>query len=163
MRLSLIKFETGVRALLTTGGGLHTPGHDALASSPPFEYNRILLQGTTGMIDIRGDKPVEGLPLVTLIRGDRAEPVELVPGTGSGASWHRGVSPHKDLLRCLKTGEMHPLSGTSARATLEVLMAIYESARLRQVVTLPLEKGENPLEQMLAERGIPFLQVGSGA
>ena len=161
--LALIKFETGVRALLTTGGGLHTPAHDALASSPPFEYNRILLQGTTGMIDIRGDGPVEGLPLVTLIKGDRAEPVELVPGTGSGASWHRGVSPHKDLLRCLETGEVHPLSGTSARATLEVLMAIYESARLRQVVTLPLEKGENPLEEMLAERGIPFLQVGSGA
>ena len=161
--MALIKFETGVRALVTTGGGIPTPAGDALASSPPFEYNRILLHGTSGTIDIRGDSPVEGVPLVTLIKGDRAVPVELFAEDGGGGKWHRGISPHKDLLRCLEEGRTHQLSAASARATLEVLLAVYESSRLRQVVTLPLANRDNPLEQMLAERGIPFVQVGSGA
>ena len=157
--VALMKFATGVRGLLTTGGGHTNPAKEALGSPPPFEYNRILLQGTAGMIDIRGDSRVEGVPLVTLIRGDKAEAVELFPGEEpNGRGWHRGLSPHADLIRCLEEGRTHPLSGYSARATLEVLMAVYESSRLRRVITLPLENKENPLEQMLAEQGKPFVK-----
>ncbi len=49
------------------------------------------------------------------------------------------------LLRCLETGATHPLAAPSARATLEVLLAIYESARRRAVVPLPLAISENPV------------------
>lgn len=158
--MALMKFETGVRGLLTVGGGHINAAKEALGTSAPFEYHRILLQGSKGVIDIRGDSPIEGIPLVSLIRGDKSEAVDLLDEDGKRQRWHKGLSPHADLIRCLEDGSTHQLSGFSARATLEVLMAVYESSRLRRVITLPMDNQENPLEQMLRERGKPFLEVG---
>lgn len=158
--IALMKFETGVRGLLTVGGGHTNSAKEALGTSARFEYHRIVLQGSTGVIDIRGDSPIDGIPLVSLIKGDKSEAVDLFTGQdGKMQRWHQGLSPHADLIRCLNEGSTHPLSGQSARATLEVLMAVYESSRLRRMITLPMDNLENPLEQMLAERGKPFLEV----
>ena len=38
---------------------------------------------------------------------------------------------------------------------MEVMMAIYESARIRDVVELPLHTGDNPLDLMVDEGTLP--------
>lgn len=56
------------------------------------------------------------------------------------------------MLDCLQQPELpHPLEAQSARHTLEILLAIYESSRRRQAIRLPLDVEDNPLISMLAE------------
>ncbi len=143
----LIKFASGVRAWLTQGGYI-TPAGEPLGTPPfsPAQYVRIALHGSRGRIEVDGDQAVEGRPLLRVVRGGEVEVVPLEPG-----QWHRGLSPQVDLLNALEDGHRHLLAGESARADLELLMAVYESARLRRLVVLPLENRENPFMQMLAE------------
>ena len=145
--LALIKFATGVRAWLTQGS-LLTPAQEPLGTPmfPYDQYVRITLHGPRGRIEIDGDHAVEDRPLLRVVRGDELEVVPLDHGR-----WHRGLSPQVDLLNALEDGHRHQLDGESARADLELLMAVYESSRLRRLITFPLEKGENPFYQMLGE------------
>jgi hypothetical protein len=56
------------------------------------------------------------------------------------------------LVDCLEQpGLIHPLEAQSARDTLEILLAIYESSRRRELVKLPMEIQDNPLISMLNE------------
>lgn len=55
----------------------------------------------------------------------------------------------RDLVRCVEGGGEPLASGRKARKTLEVIIAIYESARRREVVLLPLEISFNPLFKMV--------------
>ena len=55
---------------------------------------------------------------------------------------------------------MHRSSGTQARYTLEIIMAIYESLRIKNVVTMPLETKESPLEIMVNDGTLPVLKKG---
>jgi predicted dehydrogenase len=105
-----------------------------------------LLLGSEGRIEIAGDAPPDGQPLLRVVAGGRADVVDVDTG------WHRGLSPQVDMLNALEDGHVHPLNGESARADLEVLLAVYESARLGRLVVMPLENSSNPLEQLLAER-----------
>ena len=50
---------------------------------------------------------------------------------------------------------MHRNAGTIARDTVEVMMALYESARKNHVIRMPLEEKSYPLERMVAEGGLP--------
>jgi len=56
--------------------------------------------------------------------------------------------------------EMHRNSGYQARLTMEIMMAIYESLRIRDVVVLPLKTRENPLDLMVEDRTLPVLKPG---
>ncbi len=51
--------------------------------------------------------------------------------------------------------EGHRSEGETARLTMELMMAIYESARIRDAVELPLLTGENPLDLMVEEGDLP--------
>ena len=56
------------------------------------------------------------------------------------------------MIDCLEQpGRPHLLEAQSARDTLEILLAIYESSRVRQAVRLPLDVTDNPLLTMLAD------------
>jgi UDP-N-acetyl-2-amino-2-deoxyglucuronate dehydrogenase len=46
----------------------------------------------------------------------------------------------------------HPLSGRNAIRGFEVVMAVYESARLNERIVLPLEQDRFPLEIMIEEK-----------
>ncbi|HEX6972628.1 MAG TPA: Gfo/Idh/MocA family oxidoreductase [Limnochordia bacterium] len=160
--LALFKFTNGVRAFLTTGGEPGTGDREALGAATngideqaAFHYHRILLHGSHGVIDIRGDRPAGGQPLLSIRRGGE---IEGIPVDHHG--WHHGRSPQSELIDVLEQGGTHPLDGRSARATLEILMAIFESARLGGIVSLPLNNPANPLEQMLTAQGRPFLATG---
>jgi predicted dehydrogenase len=57
----------------------------------------------------------------------------------------------KQFVSVLLQGASHPLSGDSGLKDLEIVMAIYESARLRARVNLPLGQPRYPLEIMIEE------------
>ena len=54
----------------------------------------------------------------------------------------------------------HRSSGRQARYTMEIMMAIYESLRIKNVVTMPLETKESPLELMIEDGTLPVLEEG---
>lgn len=135
--LAMIRFQTGIRAVLTTGGHL-SPRREALRPVEPEAYHRFWVLGTRGVLEVNGDGKVGERPLVRLVSDSGENIPEVTPG------WYRGLSPHADLLRALEDGGPHLLDGLSARATLEILMAVYESARCRRLITLPLENRKNP-------------------
>jgi predicted dehydrogenase len=58
---------------------------------------------------------------------------------------------YRKLARTLRQGEVHPMSARVALRGLEIVMAIYESARLGRRIELPLEQEHFPLELMLEE------------
>ena len=54
----------------------------------------------------------------------------------------------------------HRGSGVQARYTIEIMMAIYESLRIKNVVTMPMETKELPLELMVDDGTLPVLEEG---
>ena len=51
----------------------------------------------------------------------------------------------------IRDGADHPLSGDSALKDLEVIMAIFESARLHRKLELPLQQDRFPLDTMIED------------
>ena len=66
----------------------------------------------------------------------------------------------KELIAWIEGAEVHRGSGEGARATVEILMALLESARRHQMVRLPLREKGYPLELMLAEGLLEPTQKG---
>ncbi len=60
----------------------------------------------------------------------------------------------EELIAWLEGSPPHRSRGESGRATMEVLMAIMESSRLRRAIYLPLETTESPLELMIESEQI---------
>ncbi len=153
--MALFAFDTGVQGFLTHGG--YTMSSQGEKRREPIwpgvmggNYHHIILHGTEGVIEIDGDSPTEGRPWVRLVKNGavRELPVEWdssIPNHLRSAHAHLTCL----LLDSLDTGAYHPLDASSARATLEVLMAVYESSRRRAVIQLPLDVQENPLFEML--------------
>ena len=50
--------------------------------------------------------------------------------------------------------------GKQARGTMEIMMAMYETMRIKNIVKMPLETKESPLEMMVADGTLPVLQEG---
>ena len=74
----------------------------------------------------------------------------LADETGYGIGGQVHADQIKELVDWLEGGAEHRGSATKARVTLEIMMALYESARRNKVIRLPLEEGGYPLEQMIA-------------
>lgn len=156
--MALFSFNTGVRGILTLGGS--TVSSQGVKQYEPLwpevtgsNYQHIILRGTKGIIEIDGDSPTEERPWIRLIKDGKVQELPTI--------WDSSIPNHlrtshayliRLLLESLETGTYHPLDASSARATLEVLMAIYESSRRRAVVQLPLDVQENPLFDMLNDK-----------
>lgn len=56
--------------------------------------------------------------------------------------------------------EDHRGNGKQAKITMEILMAIYESLRIRDVVKFPMSTKENPLDLLVADGTLPVLVPG---
>jgi hypothetical protein len=54
----------------------------------------------------------------------------------------------------------HRGNGRQARYTMEIMMAIYESLRIKSVVVMPLKTRDNPLEMMVNDGTLPVLVEG---
>jgi UDP-N-acetylglucosamine 3-dehydrogenase len=152
--LGWIGLQGGVRLLLGAGSATQAGSEDRTTISPRSitgrTYHRIVLHGTTGRLEIDGDAPDDGGSLVRIHAGDdvevvfSAEDFDLEPAF---SAVDREVFAMVDCLE--QPGLGHPLEAQSARDTLEILLAIYESSRRRQLVTLPMEVEDNPLIAML--------------
>jgi predicted dehydrogenase len=86
---------------------------------------------------------------------------------GQTAGWQRIVPPavptdqFQEFVDWLDgTVPGHRSSGCEARVTMEIMMAIYESLRIRDVVRLPLQTRENPLDLLVEEGTLPVKQPG---
>lgn len=154
--IGLIGLEGGFRVLLGAGS-IGCPDTDERISISPQQvegptYHRIVIHGTRGRLVIDGDRPVEGKPLVQVFRGDdivilfSADDYARQPG-------YSAVSQEiATMIDCVgQSGSSHPLEAQSARDTLEILLAIYESSRRREAIILPLDARDNPLLTMLAD------------
>ena len=60
-------------------------------------------------------------------------------------------TPLEELLAWMEGGPEHRNSGRTAMLTEEIMMAIYESARLRQYIEPPFDKLTSPLLEMVAD------------
>ena len=129
---AVIHFATGVRGMVETG----------ICSR--HGYQRMLVYGSEGQIEISGTGPSAGQPpLRARVRG---ESDWLAPELPDVNPFVREVSL---LVDAMENGTPHPLDGASARATHEILMAVFESAQRRARIDLPLTVSEHPLFSML--------------
>jgi len=62
----------------------------------------------------------------------------------------------RELIEWIEGGPESRGSGRIARDTVEVMMAMYQSARRNMVITLPLKEKEYPLELMINEGKLPL-------
>ncbi|MEE2658426.1 MAG: Gfo/Idh/MocA family oxidoreductase [Candidatus Latescibacterota bacterium] len=66
----------------------------------------------------------------------------------------------RELLDWIEGGPQHRGAGHQARVTVEIMMALYESARTHRRVDLPMAQKEYPLEVMIAEGKLPLEEEG---
>jgi predicted dehydrogenase len=89
--------------------------------------------------------------------GDRCDPALQIQDAQSGGwrpvefddpqdEWRHN---YEQFARMVLEGADHPLSGASALKDQELVMAIYESSRLRRKIELPLQQDAFPLQLMI--------------
>ncbi|MGB3327962.1 MAG: Gfo/Idh/MocA family oxidoreductase, partial [Thermomicrobiales bacterium] len=142
--LAWIGFDNGARVLLGAGSIMgETPDERLSTATRPVEgptYHRIVLHGTEGRLVLDGDRPLGDAPLVHLHRGAETEVLYTAAEFNADPDFSGVKEEVSALVDCLEDPTLrHPLEGHSARATLEILMGIYESSRRRQAVRFPLD------------------------
>ena len=127
---AIIAFEEGVRGT-----------YESDLPAPSLQGD--IIYGTEGILK-RGD---EGTLL--LLNRHSSDWQSITPPTME-------VDQYDEFIAWLDARiEVHSNEGGIARLTMEVMMAIYESARIRDVVELPLHTGDNPLDLMVDEGTLP--------
>jgi len=73
-----------------------------------------------------------------------------------------GLLMHLEELIAWIEGKIneHRCSGRQARCTVEIMMSIYESLRIKGLVRMPLKTKENPLERMIKDGTLPVEKPG---
>ncbi|NKB66820.1 MAG: hypothetical protein GKR89_07160 [Candidatus Latescibacteria bacterium] len=115
------------------------------------------LRGTEGMIDV-------GETYTRLFNGDTGgwqecdlgvskDQIHVIGGQANGRQT-------RELLRWLEGGPEHRGAGSRARDTVELMMALYESARQHRIVHLPLQEKDYPLQLMIDQGRLPVQKEG---
>jgi predicted dehydrogenase len=151
-----IRFQNGVHVLLGVGSvPPAVPDEPREPINPTVDgktYHRIIVHGTKGRLEVDGDALSGDRAPVRIHRGAEVEEVFVVDPEEAGKRPSAVAREVSSLVDCLEDpGLRHPLNAESARATLEALLAVYESSRRRQAVRLPLDVEDNPLISMLNE------------
>jgi predicted dehydrogenase len=155
--LAWIGFDNGARLLLGAGSAMGEAPDDRISISPEpvtgGTYHRIVLHGTTGRLVLNGDRPNGDGPLVTIHQGAETDVLYTATEFNADPTWSSVDAEVSALLDCLdEPGLPHLLEAESARATLEILMGIYESSRRRRAIRIPQDAPpDNALISMLAE------------
>ena len=77
-----------------------------------------------------------------------------------GIGGNTNAAQVRELINWIEGGPEHRGSGHQARITVEIMMALYESARQNRVVNMPLMEEEYPLELMINEGKLPIAAEG---
>ena len=116
-----------------------------------------LIRGTEGMLDVSeagvklfnaSSDGWEQVPLRV-----EAEEIRAIGGQTNAAQV-------RELIAWIEGGPEHRGTGKKARATVEIMMALYESARQHRVINLPLQEEGYPLELMVDEGKLPVEKLG---
>jgi len=137
--IALLQFKDGPRAELLCG--------DMRLRSRP--YHDIEIFGTKGRLHAPGDRHEPPLLKQDIYQGGwRAVPIESTRDDANQTGLGRAYL--YDLFAAsLREGKPHPLDMHSALKNQEAVCAIYESARLRKKLFLPLEQDAFPLQLMI--------------
>lgn len=126
------------------------------------EYFGIELIGTKGALAVR----VPESPCPLMHRSDALwsanpedniwRPIELsaaeLAGRGPG-SWDAVYRiAVEEFIRCIETGDEHPLNGVQSVKALELILGTYESHRLGARVSIPLAERRHPLDLWTEEQ-----------
>jgi predicted dehydrogenase len=152
--MGLIQFRGGAQALVQC---------DLTGTSQVENYS---IRGSEGVLDVKQRE-------LRLLRG-AGNPPRSKDGSCGGtlcdlAGWERIETGYEDpwvcqareLVTWAEGRSGHRGEARQARATLEILMAIYQSARGQEVVRMPLAVPENPLERMVEEGRLPVQEPGA--
>ena len=137
--VGVFEFEGGVRAEVLCGD----------LRLPQRGYGDYEVFGSTGRLW----RPGDGADPPLLIQDARGgwRPVEDGGADEAGLQRSTAQACYGRFAEMVRRGAAHPLAGESALADLEVIMAIFESARSRAKVALPLAQDWFPLEMMIEE------------
>lgn len=125
MAIGHFQFENGIRGFIEQG--------ELAPSGYAFH-----LHGSEGMIGVNAP---QGKRLYVLTKdGEREFSLESI---------HSHQAEIEELLAWLEGGPAHRSNAKHGRETMEVLMAIMESSRLRKAVRLPMKTKESPLELII--------------
>jgi hypothetical protein len=109
------------------------------------------IRGTDGMMEV-SETHCRTLTSSGWIDHDLGMPAEQIDVIGGQANGRQT----KELLAWIDgKAETHRCSAQSARVTVEIMMALLESARLNEVVHLPLTQSGYPLQLMIDEGKLP--------
>ncbi|MDA0745533.1 MAG: Gfo/Idh/MocA family oxidoreductase [bacterium] len=125
--LGLIAFKTGTRAMLEMGERVLEDGF------------RFRVVGTEGSLETF----IQG---VNLYNKTGLTEIREEPNQGF-------IEQTREMIAWLEGGPEHRSTGETGRATTELLMAIHESARLGELVELPLTVGYDPMQKRVEEKG----------
>jgi predicted dehydrogenase len=157
-------------------GGAQIVIHGGLLSQHRFQGCRVI--GTDGMLDLMTTRPPDHeLRSDGAMRSPEGSSAKYNDERGlarifdaEGGGWRDITAPVFDAFVGVAQEAVDwvegrvddPLSsGAKARATMEVLMALYESARKRQRVELPLKTLINPLKLMVDSGELEVLWPGA--
>jgi predicted dehydrogenase len=138
--LAVLQFDSGVQGVTIV---------DELTE---FSHFRLELHFERGLVTLGADSGV----LQSVPATDCAEPwwQELAPDTLSAPAWEGTpiLNAARDLVHCLESGAEPRSTGQDGRASLEVIMALYDSERRGHAkITLPLDESRPMLEVLRAE------------
>ena len=116
-----------------------------------------LIRGTEGMLDVSE----AGVRLFNAeSNGWEQVPLRVEAGDIRPIGGHTNAAQVRELIAWIEGGPEHRGSGRKARATVEIMMALYESARQHHVVHLPLQEEDYPLALMVDEGRLPVEEPG---
>ena len=103
-----------------------------------------IVYGSEGVIEVGPDQPADGEPWVRARLKGRADwyVPEVVPNDPFQAEIEA-------MIDVLENGGSHPLRAEAAREVHLIVMAMYESARRRARIDLPVDITTSPLELMI--------------
>ena len=146
--IGYMRFPNGVRAMLESG--IHSPKDWAPRGNLGGKCE-LTIQGTQGLAIVSD----VSLSYCTLESGRWFHSDPLTEEERAKHSHLQFEAELQELIGCVETGKEHQLNGRRGRAALEMLLAIYESSRSREVVELPLKARDNPFLAMVQSGELP--------
>ncbi|MEZ4657678.1 MAG: Gfo/Idh/MocA family oxidoreductase [Caldilineaceae bacterium] len=149
--IGVFQFKGGARALLLSG-------------VLPIVYQGAHIYGSAGMINLTTDN-LQLLNADTKGLWETHEPAGkffTVAEKGDRFEWVEGAAGQADELADWIEGKVdtHRNRGENGYKALEMLMAVYESARCHEKVILPLHTRLNPLDLMIDSGQLPIERPG---
>lgn len=145
--------EDACMALVQLEGGLQLFIQSDLYIEPESGdgASRFQIRGNEGIIDVCVDR----VRLFHSGSGWEEVPLRVPASEVRVAGGPTNGNLVRELIAWIEGGPQHRGAGPTAFATVEIMMALYESARRHHVIHLPLKEEANPLAQMIAEGGLP--------